>query len=367
MNLSNLLLQSSLRNPNNQALLDWDSKRSLSYLELEQAVSCSAYFFSKRGFQKGDRVALLLPNGFDFVIGYFALLRVGATVITINPMLKAEELAYIFTNGEIRSIIVHRDIEREAKKGLEHLSHFVDQIVVSDEEGLVDISKGNPEYFEPVIGSADEKAVLIYTSGTTGVPKGAVISNENLFYMNQACIDVYEYEEKDRVIGVLPFSHIFGQTAIVTSVLTKGGLILLQKRFSTDTILPMISEGQATVMMGVPTMYFYILNHSKRHNYNLSSLRLCVSGGAPMPMDIYSRLKKEMKVTVIVQYGLTESGLAISNQIGANKEKSGSVGIPLKTIGVKIGDDKGNSLPPGEIRELLLRGPNVIKEYYRNP
>jgi len=86
-----------------------------------------------------------------------------------------------------------------------------------------------------------------------------------------------------------------------------------------------------------------------------------------MPMDIYSRLKKEMKVTVIVQYGLTESGLAISNQIGANKEKSGSVGIPLKTIGVKIGDDKGNSLPPGEIRELLLRGPNVIKEYYRNP
>jgi len=367
MNLSSLLLQSSLRYPHHQALLDWDSKKSFSYSELEQTVSCSAHLFSIRGFQKGDRVALLLPNGFDFIIGYFALLRVGATVITINPMLKSEELAYIFKNGEIRGIVLHRDFQVEAQKGLRHLSCSVDQILVSDEEGLASLSKGHPEYYEPAMGPADEKAVLIYTSGTTGVPKGVVISNENLFYMNQACIDIYEYEEKDRVIGVLPFSHIFGQTAIVTAVLSKGGLVLFQKRFSTDTILPMIAEGRATVMMGVPTMYFYILNHSEKNKYDFSSLRLCVSGGAPMPMDIYRRLKMEMKATVMVQYGLTESGLAISNRIGSKGEKPGSVGIPAKTVEVKIADDKGNSFPPGETGELLLRGPNIIKEYYRNP
>ncbi len=362
-----MTIQSSLRYPDRPAIMDWEKKRTLCYLELEHGISRAAHYLKKQGFRKGDRVILFLPNSIDFITGYFALLRVGATVITINPMLKGEELSYIIRDVEAAGLIVYEDFRQEVKRSIAGVPVALKEIVVSDELGVSRLSTGDPEYYEPESVSNDEPAVLIYTSGTTGVPKGVVISCQNLLYMNQACLDIYKYEEEDRVVGVLPFSHIFGQTALMTGVLSRGGLLLIQKRFYPDTILPMIAEGKATVMMGVPTMYYHILNHPDRDRYDLSSLRLCVSGGAAMPVDIYYRVKQEIKVEVMLQYGLTESGLAVSHRIGKKEDKPDSVGIPVNSIEAKVVNDQGDQLKPREIGELLLKGPNVIREYYEKP
>ena len=367
VNFSYITIQSSLRYPDRIAIVDWETKRTLCYSELEHGISRVANHFAEKGYNKGDRVILFLPNSIDFVIGYFALLRIGATVITINPMLKGEELSYIVRDVKAAGLIFYEEYREEIKKALAGIPATVAEIAVSDEIGLLELSTGQPQYCELERVLNDDPVVIIYTSGTTGMPKGVMISSENLLYMNQACLDIYEYDEKDRVVGVLPFSHIFGQTALMTGVLSRAGSLLIQKRFYADTIMPMIDECKATVMTGVPTMYFHILNHPNREGYNLSSLRLCVAGGAAMPLDIYHRVKQEIKVEVMLQYGLTESGLALSHRIGEMAEKPDSVGIPVNSLEAKVVNDEGDQLQAGEIGELLLKGPNIIKEYYRKP
>ncbi|MFS1515743.1 fatty acid--CoA ligase family protein [Bacillus sp. SCS-151] len=383
MNLTSRLSESAQKYPAKPAYIFQD--KASTYAELDSAVNAFASGLDKLGIGKGDHIALLLGNSPYFVISLYGALKVGATIIPINPIYTADEISYIVNNGDVKAIITFDVLLPQVEpmlpimKGVEHIIYCetpqgkevgVDSSAIVTSEKMKSFSKiislGSFTYEGPTLAE-DDVAVILYTSGTTGKPKGAMLTHKNL-YSN--AIDVAQYlklSDTDRVITTLPMFHVFCLTVALNAPLMNGGTLIILPKFSPEEVFRVAKTYEATVFAGVPTMYNFLLQHPEGNKEDLASLRLCISGGASMPVALLKGFEQKFNVIVSEGYGLSEASPVTAFNPLDRPRKPGSIGTSIFNIENKVVDEMGEEVPPGQVGELIVRGPNVMKGYYKMP
>lgn len=358
--------------------------RDTSYGEFEQQVSLFASALQDLGVEKGDHVAFLLGNSPHFLISLYATMRIGATAIPVNPMYTPDEISYIIQNGDVKLVIALDMLLPLVELGVKAFPQ-VDKYIICETmpdikeklASLSDAAKDKVQLFSKLLSSTttivdpmplndEDVAIILYTSGTTGYPKGAMLTHRNL-YSNAR--DVSEYltiNTDDRVIATLPVFHVFALTVVVNAPLLKGATVLLAPRFSPQEIYELAGSQKATVFAGVPTMYNFLYQHEGDIS-NFSSLRLAISGGAPLPVQVLYDFEKKFNVRVSEGYGLSEASPVTCFNPLDRERKAGSIGTSIVNVENKVVDVNGNEVPIGEVGELIVRGPNVMKGYYKMP
>ncbi|WP_163971989.1 fatty acid--CoA ligase family protein [Oceanobacillus halotolerans] len=380
MNLSDQLSITAKNHPDKTALVFQD--KETSYRELEGAVTKFASSLSELGFQKGDHLALVVGNSPYFVIGLYGALRLGAVVIPINPLYTAHEMTYILKNGDVKGVITMdvllEKFEAIADKlpGIKHYISCESGADISLEDHKLApiqsftklVQAGSVEFLAQVPTlEPEETAVILYTSGTTGKPKGAMLTHQNLYSNAKDVADYLAINGEDRVIAALPMFHVFCLTVALNAPLMNGGTILIMPKFSPQDVFHITKEQQATVFAGVPTMYNYLLQAAQKEQVDLAGIRLCISGGAAMPVALLKGFEEAFDVQVSEGYGLSEASPVTCFNPLDRPRKPGSIGQNIVNVENKVVDEFGEELPVGEVGELIVRGPNVMKGYYKMP
>ena len=374
LNLGSLLSHSATRHRGGTALISGSLR--FSYEELDAVARRFAAALLEDGVKRGDKVALMLPNGSPFTISYFAALYVGAVVVSLNTLQSAEEVNYQLTNSEAVALILHTDFSDSGLTAFRSTDSCQLLYVVGGEDAgatrVFDEALDHPVHADVCQTDADDTAVILYTSGTTGQPKGAELTHFNLFYNAQlVCERVFSlWPEEINVLGpghvsitALPLYHIFGQTNVQNGMLFGGGTVSYLQRFTAREAVEIIARDRVTFFPAVPTMYFAILNECP--NADLSSLRFCIAGGAPMPAQVKREFSERFGVRIQEGYGLTETSPLATVQSLDQTSKCGAIGKPIAGIDVEIHDDQGCRVATGESGEIVIRGHNVMKGYYK--
>ncbi len=337
---------------------------TVTYAELDEASQRVAGLLGIHGIQPGDRVAIMLPNVPQWAIVYYGILRAGCVAVPMNPLLKEREVTYCLTDSGATLMFAWHGIQSVAEAGAKMA-------------GTAVISM-NPANFQNVLATVatvsdvDDRddqstAVILYTSGTTGQPKGAELTHSNLRRNVQIATDeLVAMTSDDVVFGGLPLFHVFGQTCALNAAVAVGATLTLLSRFDPVKALEIIERDGVTVFEGVPTMYVALLNCATRHEFDLGSMRVCVSGGAALPIEVMTGFEKEFGCVVLEGYGLSETSGAASFNL-AHRKRAGSIGTPVSGVEFQIVDDHGNEVPGGDAGEIVIRGHNVMKGYWNRP
>lgn len=357
---------------------------SVSYRELDDSVSRFAGGLESLGLKKGDHIALILGNSPHFVIGLYGALRLGLRVIPINPIYTPDEMGYILSNGDVKAVIT-LDLMVPLMGKLESLLQSVDHVILcesgDDRAKGVDLERIgllNPKMksftnvlslggtdFEGAEVAEDDTAIILYTSGTTGKPKGAMLTHKNV-YSNAWDVGTYlQMSEQDRVITALPMFHVFCLTVALNAPLMMGATLLIAPKFSPKGIFGLSRMHKPTVFAGVPTMYNFLYQYTDGDPDDLSSLRLCISGGASMPVALLKNFEQKFNVMISEGYGLSEASPVTCFNPLDRPRKPGSIGTSIMSIKNKVVNELGEEVPPGQVGELIVNGPNVMKGYYK--
>ena len=381
------LLDSTVERFANRTLIEYFGYR-LSYAELRTRVDDLAARLAGLGLGQNDAVALYLPNTPHHPIAFFAIQRIGARVVHLSPLDAEREVAFKLTDSGARTLLTTdaATLLTQAAKALDN--ELLDTVIVVPQEawGRPQLRVGPvPERFVPFAQLErraapwpallpDDVALLQYTGGTTGEPKAAILTHANLtaavsiystWYKSQGLLDA----EPDRIICVLPLFHIYGLTSLFLRSFSHGSEVLLRPRFDVETVLHDIEVLRATGFPGVPTMWQALLSHPGIENRDFSSLRACSSGGAPLPVEIEERCVRLLGRRLGGGWGMTETTPAGINVPRNGPAKPGTIGIPLPNVEADIValDDPTRVAPAGEIGELRIRGPNVMRGYWNRP
>ncbi len=385
LNLAVLLEDSAKKVPDRTAIIFNETK--LTYGQVNGMANQVAGGLLAAGIQKGDKVALFCPNLPYFPIVYFGILKAGATVVPLNVLLKAREIAYHLADSEAKAIFCFEGTAElpmgqngfDGFGSAENCDHFfmmtANPASPSPIEGtttLAEMMQGHAPVFETVATAADDTAVILYTSGTTGQPKGAELTHSNMVMNAHLSDTMYEAADHDVHLVALPLFHSFGQTAQLNSGFYNQATLSLLPRFDPQTALSIIDRDEVTLFAGVPTMYWAILNIPKVETlFDLekiaSHLRLCFAGGSSLPVEVMKDFEAKFNVTILEGYGLSETSPIASFNPFDGERKIGSVGIPVWGIDMKVVDEKDNEVPRGETGEILIRGHNIMKGYYNRP
>jgi long-chain acyl-CoA synthetase len=374
LNLATLLEISARREPGKVALMLDDMK--LRYAEVNGAANKIANGLVGLGVRPGDKVALILPNTPHFVICYYAILKLGATVVPLNVLFKRHEVAYHLDDSDAVALIVWEGFLGEATEGFQQAKHCRNLIVAQAPVNPAALPDGalslnalmadTAPVFDTHQTMPDDTAVILYTSGTTGRPKGAELSHFNMFFNAYIGSEKVLQTGSDAVgLAVLPLFHSFGQTCVMNALIYAGATITLLPRFEPQKALEVMARDKVSYFAGVPTMYFYLLNFPSADQYDLSALRRCCSGGSAMPVEVMHAFNKKYNVTILEGYGLSEtSPVASFNQLERDP-KPGSIGVPIWGVEMRCVDADGREVPVGELGEIVIRGHNVMKGYYK--
>jgi len=369
MIIRDIFRRGGLNRPQNPAIIE--GKKHICYSELYEMANRLSNGLKGLGVTPQCKVSLYLPNSSQFVVSYYAIQQIGAVVVPINTLLRAEEISYIVQHSESNVIITNVDHYGEVKRAASQ-SGVLSHVIVSGikEDGVVNfeelISLSSAD--EPGVTIAeDDTAVIIYTSGTTGRPKGAMLTQGNISSNVITFNEIMRGSPDDKMIAVLPLAHIFGQTCVMNTSIYNGGALVLHQKFDPVEILESIHFNKATVFTGVPTMYTYIVNHPDALKYDTSHLRLCISGGAPIPVKVLNRFEGMFKCIIIEGYGLSETSPVCAFNTIEGPRKPASTGAPVDRVDIRIFDEQDKENPMGEVGEIVVRGPNVMKGYYRDP
>ncbi|MFJ7664103.1 fatty acid--CoA ligase family protein [Lysinibacillus sp. NPDC097162] len=359
--------------------------KDTTYGEFEQTIGRFAQGLQDLGVQKGDHVAFLLGNTPHYLIALYATMRLGATAIPVNPIYTPDEISYILRNGDVKAVIaldallplvevgVQAFPEVETFVVCETTADVAEKVAALSEEAKAKthlfskIIARATESLEPADVADDETAIILYTSGTTGNPKGAMLSHGNV-YSNARDVSTYlGYRADDRIIATLPVFHVFALTVVVNAPLISGATVLLAPRFSPSEIFTLAKEQQATVFAGVPTMYnfLHLLPEGKPEDF--STIRLAISGGASLPVALLHNFEQKFNVRVSEGYGLSEASPVTCFNPLDRERKAGSIGTSINNVENRVVDINGREVPVGEVGELVVRGPNVMKGYYKMP
>jgi long-chain acyl-CoA synthetase len=333
----------------------------LSYGLLNAAAARAAGLLRQHGVGEGDRVGMQLPNVPYFPIVYFGALRLGAIVVPMNPLLKENEVAYHLADSGAKVLIGWHQFAEPAQKGSEQAGAECILAKPGDFEQLL----GGAEPLEAVAERGDDDpAVIIYTSGTTGTPKGATLTHSNLTAGADVGRDLVGAGPESVALATLPLFHVFGMNSLMNVAVRARGLMTLVPRFDPAKVLEVIERDRVTTFGGVPTMYAALLHHPERDRYDVSCLDLCVSGGAPMPVEVLHGFDEAFGAKVLEGYGLSETTGMGSFNTPDRERKPGSIGVPVGGTEIRLLDSDDNDVPAGEPGELVMRGPFVMKGYW---
>ena len=339
----------------------------ITYDELNTAANRLAHALKANGIQKGNRIALYLPNIPEFAVCYFGALKVGAIVVSVNPMLKSYELKYILNDSEAVVLFTVGELLENVKRDeFEKLQEVV--VCEGDAHGNPKLSnwlqKGR-DNFQMEDLNPEESASILYTSGTTGVPKGATLSHGNIVSNAWTTVHHAGFTPDDRMSLFLPLFHVFGQNFIMNGTFTACGTVCMHRRFVPDVVLDSLGRDRVTMFFAVPAIYIVLLN-TDLSKYDLSTIRYEFSAASTMPREISSQWTERFGRPVYEGYGLTEcSPFACYNH--DFKHKFGSVGTPVENFEIKILDENDRAVPPGKWGEICVRGPGVMRGYWNQP
>ncbi len=370
--LGDLLANAAARRPDHPAVRTLGS--TVSFRELERDANAVAHLLLERGIRAGDRVALYAINSPEFVTAYFAILKCGATVVPVNLLLHPNEAAYVIEDSGAVALVAHAAVAGNLAPIADSIlgrlktvaltapcEGFPGADVFPEPDGDV------PPPARPDLDPAEDVAAILYTSGTTGRPKGAMLTHRNLLFDVRAVADVLHTKPDDVFVAVLPMFHAFSATCCMLLPIDRTCTIAAAPRFHPEELASLIRETRATIFMGVPSMYAVFANAPEGRAPDLSTLRVCISGGAAMPEEILRRFEERYGVTIYEGDGPTECSPVTSVNPPGGLRKIGSIGPPIPGVEMRIADDRGEELPIGEIGEILVRGPNVMKGYHNRP
>jgi len=347
--------------------------KRISFQEIDQLTENIAYNLTNRGIIKGDRVALYCINSDSFAIAYMGILKAGGVVIPLNLLQTPVEISYIMNDAGVKSLIHHETFDNAVEAARNNIPSLETVIRISASKNSKDddfntILQQNNRASEIDIDPQNDLAAILYTSGTTGKPKGAMLTHANLASNTDSVVkSIKVIPGKDILVAVLPMFHAFAATAAMLTPMLRGLTMLPIMKFEPELLANTIQASGASVLFAVPSMYNVLLNMSDEQVAKLSSLRFCVSGGAAMPEEIMKRFEEKFGILIYEGYGPTEcSPVTNVNPIGG-KRKALSVGLPVEHVKLCIKDGEGNNLPNGEVGEICVQGPNVMKGYWNRP
>ena len=358
-NLAQNLIDTATENPDHPALRMDDAV--VTYGEFRDAALKVAASLRSRGIQPGDRVGLVLPNVVSFPVVFYGALLAGAAVVPMNPLLKAREVEYYLRDSGARLVVALAPAEPVVEA-----AGTVGIDVVTVGAALPEELLGEETLDASVDRSDDDLAVILYTSGTTGQPKGAELTHANLAGNCRTTADTLAENTPDDVImGCLPLFHVFGLTCGLNTAVLRGSLLTLIPRFDGAKALSVIARDKVTIFEGVPTMFAGMLHSPDAGEHDMSSLRLCVSGGSAMPVEIMRSFEEKFGCVILEGYGLSETSPVASFNHPHAERKPGSIGTPIAGVELRLVDDEGKDTAPGEVGEIAIRGENVMKGYWQ--
>jgi long-chain acyl-CoA synthetase len=371
-NLAVILSESAQSSPDRPAALF--SGGQLTYRQLDMASDRVAATLTAAGIKPGDPVAIQLPNIPQFLISYFGILKAGGIVVPLNVLLKAPEVAFHLEDSGARILIVWEGALPEAAKGADAVG--LDQIYVVGHTG--DSGVGVPferlmavevPRYEMAIREPTDTAVIVYTSGTTGRPKGAELTHLQLYMNADIPGRLFNVRPDDVVLTALPLFHVFGMSSILDCCVRFGCTMSLVPRFTSAAVLEAIQRDRITIFEGVPTMFADVLSSPDAGSYDLSSLRIAISGGASIPAPVLDAFEKRFGIVILEGYGLTETASTTTFNVSVDERRAYSVGKPIWGTQTQVWDSRGRRLPPGpeNVGEVVTRGLHVMKGYLHNP
>lgn len=341
--------------------------KKITYNKMHENIIKYAAYYQKIGIQHGDTIALSSINSPEFIYAYFGATKIGATVVPLNFMLTLEEISYIISDSKSNILVIHKKIFEKigvteeiikCKLSLKNVividSIFTDSIIENDNISM------------PVL-SENEVSTLLYTSGTTGKPKGVMLTHHNLLSNTKSFIKVLDVKNDEIFLCVLPMFHTFGFTVTILAPFYLGASIVIHETFHPKETIRSLIEDKITILCAVPSMYVILSQLLKAENISLPQLKLAVSGGAPLPVEVLQSFRNQYKIPMLEGYGLTEASPALCFTPMNGKPKVGSIGLPIPDVEIKIVDGNGDELKTGEIGEILAKGPNIMKGYLGKP
>lgn len=375
LNLAYFLDASARTYPNKTALILDDFR--MTYTELSIAAKKVANILRERGVKKGDKVALMVPNTPHFPVIYYGILNCGATVVPINCLLKSTEIQYQLEDSEAEVLFTWKGFLEESGKAFRQTETCRHLFVVSTPtdmepppvgELLMPLLLAAPGTFDMVQTTPEDTAVILYTSGTTGTPKGAELTHFNVFFNAFFSKDhIVQVSPDDVGLVILPLFHSFGQTCVMNVGLLAGATLTMMPQFDTKKTFEIIQRDKVTFLAAVPTMFFWMLDYEDAGSYDLSTVRVAVSGGSALPVEVLERFEKKFGIRILEGYGLTETSPVASFNMPDRPSKPGSIGTPIWGCEMKVMRDDGAFAGVGEVGEIVLRGHNLMKGYYKKP
>jgi long-chain acyl-CoA synthetase len=384
LNLAVLLDDSAREVPERTAIVCEGIR--LSYAQLNAAANQVANGLFQAGIRQGDTIGLSCSNVPYFPIVYYGILKAGGVVVPMNILLKPREIAYNLRDSDAKAYFCLEGSPElpigqmgfTAFREVERCQNF---FLMTNEPGapspilgattLSALMDDQPITFETVATSSDDTAVILYTSGTTGKPKGAELTHLNILLNARLSDTMYPKADHDVHLITLPLFHSFGQTVQMNAGIYNRATLVLQPRFSPEATLHLMETESITIFAGVPTMYWALLHYPHADQYDLQqiagNLRICISGGAAMPVEVMLAFNEKFRVKILEGYGLSEtSPIAVFNRLD-REARPGSIGLPVWGIDVRIVDQHDQEVDINEIGELVIRGHNVMKGYYQRP
>ncbi len=363
-NLATNLTTTAANHPEKDALRV--NGQGVTYGQLHAMAARVAGALRANGIEPGDRVAIILPNVPAFPVVYWGVLLAGGIVVPMNPLLKAGEIDYFFTDSGAEIAFVWPDFVPEATKGAARSgTRIVECGPLGPVEGGLE---GGEPIAEPTPREDHDTAIILYTSGTTGRPKGAELTHRNIHLNAQRSASVIQGMTPDDVVmGCLPLFHVFGLVVGLNAATVVGASLALIPRFDPAAAIEVIEKERVTIMQGVPTMYAAILNHPQSDGMDASSLRTCASGGSAMPLEVMRSFEDKFGCMILEGYGLSETSPVASFNMPDRERKPGTIGIAIPGCEMRCVDLEGNEVPVGEVGEIAIRGDNVMKGYWNKP
>jgi len=363
LNLASILTDTARRAPDSPAVRLGEAE--LSYAELDDRSARLATLLREKGLERGDRVGVMLPNVLEFPIAYYGVLRAGGIVVPMNVLLKRREIAFYLEDSGTRLLLAWHGFAGEAREGAAESGAELVEVEPAAFAALLDGLEPTPGLAET---DEEDTAVILYTSGTTGKPKGAELTHANLARnADVSSRTTCEIAAGDVVFGGLPLFHSFGQTVAMNASLGVGACLTLLPKFDPGEALETMRRDRVTHFYGVPTMYGALLHHPGRESFDTSAMRICITGGASMPVEVLRGFEEAFGCIVLEGYGLSETSPVASSNHPHMERKPGSIGTPLEGVEMMVVDEDDRPAPQGEVGEIVIRGHNVMKGYWQRP
>lgn len=368
-NLATMLKESTASAP--EKTFAYFEGEELSYAQIDEASGRLAATLRSDGYEPGEAIAVQLPNIPQFVVAYFGILKAGMVMVPLNPLLSPREVAYHLADSDSRALVTFHQFADNALEGAREAGDVPVYMVGSVPDGAhpFDDLLTEADTGDLVARGADDTAVRLYTSGTTGTPKGAELTHFQLYMNCTVAGSLVDLSDDDVSVGVLPLFHVFGLSSVLNTVIRYGASIVLIPRFTAEAVIDAVEEHGATQFAGVPTMYMALIQTPTKGR-DVSSLRMTISGGSSIPGEVIRSFEEKFpRATVLEGYGLSETASTSTFNISAENRKVLSVGKPIWGVEVKIVDENGDEQPRGADHrgEVVVRGHNVMKEYYKRP